>query len=271
MKTMTDKILPFMLLFSVWEISANLLSSPFIPHLREIAEAILQTSPLLKKHTLITLREMSLSIFWATFIAMPLSLMMHHSRFFRALFQPLFLIFQSLPMFALAPLFILCFGWQEKTMIIPAVIMIVFPLTQSILRGLTATSKNYIDLFKVHNASSWTIFWQLRLPFAASHILAGIKIAAGISVSAILAGEWIAGQSGLGVYMQQCRYNFDILGLYAALFCILMITMLCFAIASFIEKTINRKMRIDEKPATPLNPYSMFFWLPSKRRKYQKL
>ncbi|GAB4185354.1 MAG: hypothetical protein Tsb0015_02230 [Simkaniaceae bacterium] len=254
MKTLLYKALLLIFFLSVWEFAASFSHSIFFPHIFTILEKFFQYPKLLTLHMMTTASEMGWAIFWSFLLAFPISHFMVRYPFFKTLLDPFFLIFQSVPMFALAPLMILCFGWTAKTVIIPTVVMIIFPLSINLYRGLNATPQSYVELFTVHHATKWQIFWKLRFPFSIPFLFSGLRISAAIAAAGTIAGEWIGGQSGLGVYLQQCRFHLEITGIYAALLCLILFTLSCYGLVGVIEKIIYKRMRIYEK--TPLHSFA---------------
>jgi len=191
-------------------------------------------------HTGATLKEMLMGMGIASLAAFPIAWMMLKWKGVRALLEPFFLAIQCVPMFTLAPLFILWCGWSFSAIVIPTALMIVFPLTMSIYRGISSTPYSYLEYFRVHGATEAQEFFRLRLPFAMPQIFAGLRISAAIAGAGAIAGEWAGAQKGLGVYMQMCRRNFDLEGVFAALICLLVLSLSFYGVVVFLEKRFVR-------------------------------
>ncbi len=117
---------------------------------------------------------------------------------------PYAVLFQTVPIVAIAPLLVIWFGYGLNTVIVSSWIVSVFPMITNTLAGFDSVSKNQIDLFKVYNASRSDIFFKLRLPASVPHILTGLKISSGLAVVGSVVGEFISG-TGLGALIDSAR------------------------------------------------------------------
>lgn len=187
-------------------------------------------------HTLCTLKEMLGGFCLALLAAFPLAWIMMRSKTSRSLLQPLFIIIQCLPMFTLAPIMVIWFGWSFTAIIIPTALMIFFPLTLNIYQGLRSTPKELLDFFQANQATAWQTFIKLRLPWAVPHIFAGFRIASAIAGVGAVAGEWAGAQQGLGMLMLESRRQTDLEVTFGALFCLTLISTLLYCLILYCEK-----------------------------------
>ena len=213
-----------------------LMPSPFA-----VFERLIHHFPQFAYHLSATILEMILGMGLAALIAFPLGYLMARFKTVGMTLQPLFLLVKCMPMFALAPIMLLFFGWSLISIVIPTALMIIFPLTINIYRGLLNTKKSYLEYFQVHGASSWQTFWKLKFPFAMPYIFSGLRISAGLAAMGAIAGEWAGAQRGLGIYLQECRFQFDIEGVFATLFCLLMMSTLFYGTFILLEKLVTRR------------------------------
>jgi ABC-type nitrate/sulfonate/bicarbonate transport system permease component len=86
--------------------------------------------------------------------------------------------------------------------VIVIVLVCFFPITVAGLDGLRATDPDLIRLFRSFGASSWRIFWSVRLPNSIPSLFSGVRIAIAYSVVAAIFSEYIGAVQGIGVYMQ---------------------------------------------------------------------
>ena len=116
---------------------------------------------------------------------------------------PYAILLQTVPVVAVAPLIVLWFGFEIKSIIIISIIISLFPIINNTLLGLNSTNKTLVELFQYHKTNSITNFIKLRFPAAIPNIIAGLKISAGLSVIGAIVGEFIIGSGsedgGLGV------------------------------------------------------------------------
>lgn len=215
-------LLTFTLLFAAWEYAC--LSFPslkfMLPSPSQIIQTLWQNRTGLAWHTLATSREMAGGFALALVFSFPLAWMMAYFGPLRNMLQPIFVAIQCLPMFALAPIMILWFGWSYMAIIVPTALMVFFPLTINIYKGLCATPKNMLDFFRLYHATAWQTFLKLQLPWALPHIFAGFRIAVALAGMGAVAGEWAGAQKGLGILMLESRRSADLPMMFAAMACV---------------------------------------------------
>lgn len=216
-------------------------SSLILPTFSEVFLRLIEQGPRFLFHLKITLLEMVLGMGLAFTCALPIGYLMARFRPVRLIFQPLFIFFKCFPTFALAPLMLFFFGFSLISIVIPTALMILFPLTISIYRGLMATKEDYINFFRLHGSSEGQIFWKLKLRFALPHLFSGLRISAAIAGMSAIAGEWAGAQKGLGVLLHQLRFQFDIEGVFAALFCLSILSLSFYGFFIALEKLIIGK------------------------------
>ena len=230
-------ILFLVLLIGIWESVSykNLL----FPSPSSIFEHLLENKARFWFHTMQTFKEMTFGMLLAISVALPLAWSMHKLPLLKSLFQPFFIILQCIPMFTLAPLMLFWFGWSFIAIVIPTALMMVFPLTMSFYKGIKSTPSEYLEQFILDGATEWQIFYKLKVPFALPHIFSGLKISAAISGVGAIAGEWAGAQAGLGVFLQESRRNLDFEGVFGALICLCIFTLILFSTIVFVEKRYN--------------------------------
>ena len=194
-------------------------------------------------HTWTTFKEMVGGFALAFVVAFPLAWLMSAFGPLRAILQPVFVTIQCIPMFALAPLMVLWFGWSYLAIIVPTALMIFFPLAMTIYQGLRSTPGYLLDFFKTHQASSWQIFFKLQLPWALPPIFSGFRIAVAIAGIGAVAGEWAGAQEGLGLLMLESRRAADIEMMFGALVCLTGLSLTLYASAVFFERVVCRRGR----------------------------
>ena len=192
-------------------------------------------------HSKATFIEMLGGLLLAALIAFPLGWGMSRMRLLKSIFQPFFILLQCLPMFAMAPLMILWFGWSYTAILIPTMLMILFPLTITIYKGLNRTPKGLLEYFQLNQATPWQTFTKLKIPYALPTIFAGLRISAATAGVGAIAGELAGAQQGLGVLLSEHRRNIDIEGIFAALICLLLLTFTFYSAIVLLEKITSRK------------------------------
>lgn len=106
--------------------------------------------------------------------------------------------FKNVPPLSLIPLLILWFGIGETTKIAIIVLTSFFPIYLNTVKGFVSCDIKLIEVGQVYGYSKVKSFFNIRLPYAMSDILVGMRIGLGYSWRAIISAEMIAASTGLG-------------------------------------------------------------------------
>src|SRR5262249_38746416 len=129
-------------------------------------------------------------------------------RFGRALY-PLIVLFQNVPKVALAPIFILWFGYDLAPKVLLIVVIAFFPVAIDMLAGLQAVEPSFVALMQSVGASKTKILLRVRIPYALPHLFAGLKVAITFSVIGAIVGEFAGANAGLGYVIQFASTQLD--------------------------------------------------------------
>ena len=124
-----------------------------------------------------TLFEAIMGFFMGSIIGLGLGLAFMQSKWVEAIIMPYVVAFQTLPKLAIAPLFIIWFGYEVKSKIFLAGLVAFFPLLVNTMVGLKSATADQLDLMRSLSASRWQMFWKMQFPNALPFIFAGFEIA----------------------------------------------------------------------------------------------
>lgn len=238
LRKFTFSLLIFAFSLGLWQLSTACFPQLLfiLPSPSKIFITMWENKERLLFHSLSTLKEMAGGFFLAFLASFPLAWMMLRFKTSRSILQPFFIVIQCLPMFTIAPLMVIWFGWGYTAIVIPTALMIFFPLTLNIYQGLKSTPLEFLEFFKANQASPWQTFLKLRLPFAVPHIFAGFRISAAIAGIGAVAGEWAGAQAGLGILMLESRRNTDLEMTFSALFLLTFLSFSFYGLVVIAEK-----------------------------------
>ncbi|MET8307889.1 MULTISPECIES: ABC transporter permease [unclassified Micromonospora] len=155
-----------------------------------------------------------------------------------ATLMPYIVAFQTVPKVALAPLFVVWFGFGLTSKIVMAAVISFFPMLVNVIEGLRAADADKIQMLTVFGANKMQIFRMVRLPSALPFIFAGLDIGIVFAILGAVVGEFIGAKEGLGYLLLQTNYNFDIAGMFAVLVVLSVMGLL----AHFVIRLIQRKV-----------------------------
>jgi ABC-type nitrate/sulfonate/bicarbonate transport system, permease component len=160
----------------------------------------------------------------------------------RLWFLPILLISQALPTFAIAPLFVIWFGYGMASKIVTTILMLFFPITSAFYDGLRYTPPEYLDLAQIMNATKWQILRRIRIPMALPSLGSGLRVAATFAPMGAVIGEWVGASKGLGFLILHANSRMQIDLMFATLFILIILTLIFyFAVDLLIKLAIPWK------------------------------
>ncbi|MEE9277882.1 MAG: ABC transporter permease [Dehalococcoidia bacterium] len=191
--------------------------------------------------------EQGLRTFWVsagglalgTAAALALATVMAHSRVLERALLPIAIMVKVTPIVALAPLFIIWFGfgWQPKVAI--AALITYFPVLINGIVGFRDVDPRALDFLRSVHASPVEVYVRLRVPSALPYLFAALKIAATLSlIGAVVAEFFAAGQGGLGSVIAIENVNLRLDRLFAAVLVLAAIGVLMNTTISIIERVV---------------------------------
>ncbi|MDP5219408.1 ABC transporter permease [Ruegeria sp. 2205SS24-7] len=166
-----------------------------------VAEAWWANRAVIAENTLVTGLEVLIGLVVGSALGAATAIQLASSRTARVLVQPMLVFTQALPVFALAPILTLWFGYGLGSKVAMAVLIIYFPVTSSFFDGLMRTPEGYLDLARTMQASRRAILWQIRVPAALPSLASGLRLAAVYAPIGAVIGEWVGSSRGLGYLM----------------------------------------------------------------------
>ncbi len=142
------------------------------------------------------------------------------------------------------------FGYGLKTIIAVSFIVSVFPIIANTLSGLLSTDPALRDLFRLHQASTWTTLLKLRIPAAVPQFLTGLRIASGLAVIGAIVGEFVADDysqgGGIGTLVLVSIKELKTDKVFAAVLMAALLGLVFFALVNLISRFTMRHWHIAE-------------------------
>ncbi|MFC4076197.1 ABC transporter permease [Salinithrix halophila] len=199
-----------LLLLAVWEVGVRLFSVEewLLPTPSRIAATFMESGDLLVRHTGPTLIEAGLGFILGIGIALLLATAIELSTWLRRGIYPLLITTQTVPVIAVAPLFIVWFGYGLLPKVLIVALVTFFPVVISTADGLRSADPEMVRLLRSMGASDWRIFRLVRFPHALPGFFSGMKIAATYGILGAVIAEWLGADKGLGVFLVRAQNSF---------------------------------------------------------------
>lgn len=203
----------------LWEVAVRLFHLPFyiLPAPSRIARLLVADQALLLSQAAVTLAEVLLGFALAFVVGILLAFLIFSSRTVERAVYPLIIASQTIPVFAIAPLLIVWFGYGMASKVAMAALIVFFPIVVNTVDGLRATDPDMVKLFLILGATPGQVLWHLRVPAALPFVFSGVRIAVATSVIGAVIGEWVGSTQGLGFLMIHANAQLHIDVVFAAI------------------------------------------------------
>lgn len=228
-------------LIGLWQLLVLATQVPpyILPGPLPVAQALIDHGPLLLKHLKTTTFEIIAGLLIGTLLGASCALTMIISPLLKRWMQPVLVISQAIPVFALAPILVLWFGYGMASKIAMAVLIIFFPVAASFYQGMRRTSPDLLELARIMGAGPFATLRYIVIPSALPAFGSGLRVAAAVAPIGAIVGEWVGSSSGLGFYMLHANARMQVDVMFAAL-AVLSVTALLiyFSVDYLLDKII---------------------------------
>ncbi|MBI2165567.1 MAG: ABC transporter permease [Chloroflexi bacterium] len=164
--------------------------------------------------------------------------LMAHSRFMERSLLPLAILVKVTPVVAVAPLFVIWFGFGSMPKILIAALITFFPVLVNAVIGFRSVDPVAMDFLRSLKASQKEIFLTLRLPSSMPYLFSAFRVAIPLSIIGAVVGEWFSADKGLGSVIIVANSNLDMATLFAAILTLAFIGISLTVLLSLVERRV---------------------------------
>ncbi|HEY9038748.1 MAG TPA: ABC transporter permease [Roseovarius sp.] len=166
-----------------------------------VAKTLWTSRALIAHHTVITAIEVLAGLALGATLGGVTAIALAASPLARQLVRPMLIFSQAVPVFALAPILTLWFGYGIGSKVVMTLLVIYFPVTSAFFDALMRTPQVWIDMARLMGASPARIMRHIRIPAALPGFASGLRLAAVYAPIGAIIGEWVGASKGLGYLM----------------------------------------------------------------------
>lgn len=187
----------------VWQALVSLTGVPsfILPGPARVATAFADHWRLIAENAWITILEVAVGFAVGTSLGVATAVQLMMSRTVERWALPMMVFSQAIPVFALAPLLTLWFGYGLWSKVVMATLIIYFPVAASFFDGLRRTEPGFLDLAHTMRARPMMVLFRVRFPAALPSLGSGLRLAATYAPIGAVIGEWVGASKGLGYLM----------------------------------------------------------------------
>jgi NitT/TauT family transport system permease protein len=213
---------PFVVAGLIWETIGRLEIQSLryvIPTPEAVAAALWHdiSTGAITEHFFVTMTEVFTGLAIAIVLALVLGIIIGRSIILEQMLYPFIVFFQAVPKVALAPLWLIAFGFGMGSKIALATMVCFFPMLVGVVVGMAAMRREELELMRSLRASSWQIFVKVQLLRALPSIFGGLEVAVLFSLIGAIVGEFVGAQAGLGYLIEYRSSRLDLPGVFSPL------------------------------------------------------
>lgn len=239
MKNKSSVILTIVMLF-FWQLLAMILNAAYIlPTPIQVLSKLWELKDvLIFVHLPATFAVTAIGLIISIIFGALLAVLMDMNEAIEKAVYPVVIASQTIPITAIAPLFILWFGYSIWSKVLVSVLITFFPITITLYDGFRSVRRESLELMETYGASKSQIFFKLKFPYVMPYFFSALKMALPLSVIGAAIGEWLGAQSGLGYFSKRMMTQLDGAGVFAPIVLLSLAAMASVKLITILEERL---------------------------------
>jgi NitT/TauT family transport system permease protein len=228
----------FAVLFLLWEFAVHLfgIKEYLLPPPSKVWTEFMKRYTVVMPSAWVTLQEIIWGYLLAVAVSVPIALVVARSAFIEHAVYPVIVFLQIIPKIAIAPLFIIWFGFGFAPKILLVFLLSFFPIVVSSIAGFKSADREVMDFARTTGASAWRLFFRIELPQALPHVFTGLKVGAALAATAAVVAEFVASDKGLGYLLLQYNGNIDTPMVFATIVLLSLLGLAVYYVVEIVER-----------------------------------
>lgn len=236
------RIVILVVFFAQWEITARtgLVDSFLFSSPSKVVKTVMDLSQggAIWYHTGITLLETLTSFLFVCVLTIGIGVLLWYSEKASKVLEPYMVVLNSIPKSALAPLFIVWFGANKKTIIITGVTLAIFGSVLSIYTSFMNIEEDKYKLVYTLGGTRIQVLTKIILPSTIPMMINLMKVNIGLCLVGVIIGEFMAAKSGLGYLIIYGSQTFKMSWVISSIMILCVIAILFYQGIGLLEKRI---------------------------------
>ncbi len=228
--------------FLIWEVYVRLsgISPLMLPAPSRVVHQIVLNRALLWDNMVPTMKATFAGFALSLTVAFSLSVVLDFMPCVRRALFPIFVVSQTLPLVAIAPLVVLWFGFDLTPKVLLVALVTFFPMLVALVDGYAATDPEIEDMMRAMGASRGQAFRSARFPSAMPYFFSGLRISITYAVVAAIFAEYVGARAGLGIVILNAKNSFRPDLVLAAVVISSLLTLVLFAATALVQRIVLR-------------------------------
>ena len=223
---------------AIWEVWTRAAAVPtyIVPAPSVVLNRLAGDLPFFIGEGVVTLAEALVGFALGTLVALVGAVLMTQSRFIERSLLPLAILVKVTPVVAIAPLFVIWFGFGPAPKVLVVALITFFPVLVNAVTGFRSVDRGAMNFLRSVRASRREIFLKLRVPSAMPYLFSAFRVSSPLAVIGAVIGEWFSADRGLGSVIIVAHANLDMPTLFSAIFMLSVMGIGLTILLSVIEK-----------------------------------
>lgn len=235
-------VIILVVLLAIWELMtrAGMVGRFTMPRPIELGRALLRLpgEPFFWEAVAITTQEAVLGFLIGSGLGLLLGGLVGGYAGVRRAFHPLLVMFQMLPKPALAPLFVVWFGYGLSSKVMTAAAISFFPVFINTVAGLEAIPDQMRLLGRSYGASRWQVLTKIGIPNVLPDTFAGLKTGMSLAVVGAIVAEFVGAQKGMGALLAAFNFQLQLDLAFAVIFYLALLGYALYAIVDLVDRRV---------------------------------
>lgn len=225
-------------LIAAWEAATRLGDLPefVLPSPSQVVATGVEHAPALGAHVATTATEALMGLGLGTALGWLLAVITSAIATVGHVARPVVLLSQTIPTVVLAPLMILWAGFGLTSKVVLVALTVFFPVLVAATAAIREVDAEHADVVAGLGGGRAHQLWLVRLPASIPGALAGLRIAATYAVGAAVVSEYLAGESGIGVFIQRSRKAYAVDQIFVGILLIALLTAVLVAVIALLHR-----------------------------------
>jgi ABC-type nitrate/sulfonate/bicarbonate transport system permease component len=229
-----------LVLLAIWEAAVRLTAvDPIVlPPPSRVLTALWDARDVAATHLLPTVIEALLGCAVSAAFAIVVAIGLDRWTPARHAIEPLLVTSQTIPIVAIAPLFVIWFGFGLLPKVLIVVLVTFFPVVVALLDGFARVDPAGEDLLESFGATRRQVFMKLRWPWALPSLFTGLRISAVYAVIGAIFGEYVGATEGLGIWMKLSQTSFRTDLVFGAILLTALVSIALYLLVGVLERLV---------------------------------
>ena len=236
-------LLPIVLVIAVglaWDFAVRFFKIPayLLPAPLDVLARIIHDYPVFLRNGWATLQVILIGFALSVVLGTAIALLVVLNSWVERVLMPIIVGTQTVPMIAIAPLFVVWLGFGMTPKVLVTFLISFFPVVIATVAGLRAVEPDMIDLVRSMGGGGVAVLRKCRIPAALPQMFSGFKIAITSAVIGAIVAEFVGSDTGLGYVLVTSTATMDGALIWSALLILIALGVVLFAATAQLERVV---------------------------------